>query len=521
MRRYTDTLRRCGRDPLHPVSLTTTPPTVRYGWTLLAVLLLGLTVLRLVVRSNLDIDLHYDEAQYAVWSMQPDWGYYSKPPLIAWAIAAARGVCGDSAFCVRLPSAIAFTVTPLLVFALGRELWPYRPSVAWLGAGLFTLAPLTNFYALFMTTDSLLLLCWSAALLVLVRAIRLGGGWWPLLGIALGFGLLAKYTMGIFAVSSVMVLWLMPQLRRVLVLPGPWMALFIAVLMFAPNLWWNAVHDFPTWHHTAEIAQIDRAGNGLGGLFEFIGAQIVIFGPLAFAAAAYSVRRGLQAPVAPTDIGPGQAMPIPALRFLVCFAVPFLVIICVQAGLSRAFANWAAPAYVAGSLLAASALLATRLRWLIAAALGTSLLLSALAYGHEALARAAGLNWEGPLHEVRGWSKLGRQVDALAQQHHATLVLDDRKLASEMGFYAGTSGRTLRIWNPTGARQNQFQMTRDLRDLPKRDGAFLVISRRELQPALSAAFAEVTPLPVELSMSSGHRTTPLRVWLARDFSAYR
>ncbi|NBR97848.1 MAG: hypothetical protein EBT54_01215 [Betaproteobacteria bacterium] len=345
MRRYTDTLRRCGRDPLHPVSLTTTPPTVRYGWTLLAVLLLGLTVLRLVVRSNLDIDLHYDEAQYAVWSMQPDWGYYSKPPLIAWAIAAARGVCGDSAFCVRLPSAIAFTVTPLLVFALGRELWPYRPSVAWLGAGLFTLAPLTNFYALFMTTDSLLLLCWSAALLVLVRAIRLGGGWWPLLGIALGFGLLAKYTMGIFAVSSVMALWLMPQLRRVLVLPGPWMALFIAVLMFAPNLWWNAVHDFPTWHHTAEIAQIDRAGNGLGGLFEFIGAQIVIFGPLAFAAAAYSVRRGLQAPVAPTDIGPGQAMPIPALRFLVCFAVPFLAIICVQAGLSRAFANWAAPAY--------------------------------------------------------------------------------------------------------------------------------------------------------------------------------
>lgn len=482
--------------------------------------MIALTLLRLIVRGELNLDLHYDEAQYAVWSFHLDWGYYSKPPLIAWVIGASRAFCGDDAFCVRLPSAIAFTITPLLVFAIGRELWPRQARVAWLAAGLFALSPLVGFYALFMTTDSLLLLCWAAALLMLLVAIREGGSWWLALGIAVGLGLLAKYTMGIFAVSVGMALLLIPPLRRLLVTPGPWMAMFAAAVLFAPNLWWNAVNGFPTLHHTAEISQLDRAGDGLGGLFEFLAAQVVVFGPVAFFAAAFAVRRGLSTERAPVDVGPGEAVRIPPLRLLVCFTLPFFVIIALQAGLSRAFANWAAPTYIGASLLAANALLATRMRWLVATAVATAALMTVLAYNHEALAKAVGWPLRSPLAAVRGWSALGDRIETLALQHRARLVVDDRTLASELGFYAGQAGRGLRVWNPEHRRNDHFRLTRDLDGAAMRVGTFLVISRHDIGAGLTAAFAEVEPLDAALQMPASGQPQVLHAWLAHDFLVY-
>lgn len=498
-----------------------TTPVPRAGAVLLAALLIALTLLRLIVRNELAIDLHYDEAQYAVWSFSPDWGYYSKPPLIAWVIGGSRALCGDTSFCVRLPAALCFALTPLLIFAIGRELWPFRPGVAWLAAGLFALSPLASFYALFMTTDALLLLLWALALLTLIKALREGGSWWLGLGLALGLGLLAKYTMGVFAVSALLAVVLMPRLRPLLRTRGPWLAMLVAGLVFAPNLWWNAAHGFPTLQHTLEISQVERPRGGLGGLLEFLAAQVVVFGPVALVAAAFGVRGGLlgEAPLAPANAS-GAALPLPPLRLLACFALPFFLIICLQAGVSRAFANWAAPSYVAGSLLAAAALLAVRWRWLLALALILPALGSALAYGHEALARAAGWQIERPLDDLRGWSTLGAQVEALAADRHATLVVDERRLASELGFYAGEAGRGLRVWNPEGRRSDHFQMTRDLRDAPP-GGDFLVVSRRDLEADLRAAFEHAQALPAALQMPGKGAPRPLRVWRVRDFRGYR
>ena len=45
-------------------------------------------------------------------------------------------------------------------------------------------------------------------------------------------------------------------------------------------------------------------------------------------------------------------------RWLVWMSAPIIVLVCVQALLSRAYANWAAPAYVAGIVLTAPWLLA-------------------------------------------------------------------------------------------------------------------------------------------------------------------
>ena len=49
------------------------------------------------------VDLFFDEAQYWSWSRDLAFGYFSKPPLLAWLIAAVTHVCGDAEICVRSP----------------------------------------------------------------------------------------------------------------------------------------------------------------------------------------------------------------------------------------------------------------------------------------------------------------------------------------------------------------------------------------------------------------------------------
>ena len=68
------------------------------------------------------VSLSVDEAYYVAWSKSPDFGYWTKPPMIAWTIGAARLLCGESAGCVRLVPVIAFPLSTLLMFALARRL---------------------------------------------------------------------------------------------------------------------------------------------------------------------------------------------------------------------------------------------------------------------------------------------------------------------------------------------------------------------------------------------------------------
>ena len=56
----------------------------------------GLLAIRLVLVFASPLELYADEAQYWRWGNALEWGYYSKPPMIAWMIHASTSVLGDS-----------------------------------------------------------------------------------------------------------------------------------------------------------------------------------------------------------------------------------------------------------------------------------------------------------------------------------------------------------------------------------------------------------------------------------------
>jgi hypothetical protein len=76
-------------------------------------------------------DLVLDEAQYWTWSRELAFGYFSKPPMIAWVVRGASDLCSDSEACLRSPSPVLYTLAAFMIYLTGRAL--YSPRVGfWL-----------------------------------------------------------------------------------------------------------------------------------------------------------------------------------------------------------------------------------------------------------------------------------------------------------------------------------------------------------------------------------------------------
>ncbi len=132
--------------------------------------------------------------------------FYEKPPLLYWLSSAALRAFGRSEWAVRLPSAIAATLTLLAVFAFGRR---YLGGRAALFAALaLALAPLTVASARLATTDAMLVLAVTCSLFAAHRAREVSGAAslrWSLVSFGLaGLASLAKGAAGCLTVPAVL-----------------------------------------------------------------------------------------------------------------------------------------------------------------------------------------------------------------------------------------------------------------------------------------------------------------------------
>lgn len=437
-----------------------------------------------------DIDLFSDETYYWGWAQALDWGYYSKPPVIAWLIAATTALFGDGELAVKSGAFLVVPLTTLLVYRIGRD--SYDPQTGVAAALLFLLMPGVSMSSVIISSDVPLLCAWAAATWAYLRALRSNAwGWWLLLGLAGGVGLLSKYNMGLFAVAVGLHLALDPTQRHQWTNLRLYAATGLAASLFAPNLWWNHSHGWPTLRHTAEISQL---GGSVGSvslhpleLLHFVGGQFAVFGPVAFGAlVAMLAVSGLRGPT------PARSTDL-ALRCLI--AVPLLAI-ATQALGARAFANWAAPAYIAASVWLAAHLVSLGARRTLATALIVNALLGIALYHHQSIARLAGVEIPrraDAFARVRGWESVGEQMSELRRQHpDAGLLGAERNLLAQLQFYASVGPTDLRSWwPPDGPVKSQFDLQMPLVSGDPRPYLF-VINRRH-QEAYLAHFANVDP----------------------------
>jgi 4-amino-4-deoxy-L-arabinose transferase-like glycosyltransferase len=114
-----------------------------------------------------------DGGDWLVPTLDGETPHLTKPPITYWAIAASVGLLGRNEWAARLPGAVAFIVTGLCVFGIGRRLMPARP---WLPAVVWAtfLAPFIG--SNIVSTDALLMCFETAAMYAFVEAWYGEGG---------------------------------------------------------------------------------------------------------------------------------------------------------------------------------------------------------------------------------------------------------------------------------------------------------------------------------------------------------
>jgi 4-amino-4-deoxy-L-arabinose transferase-like glycosyltransferase len=398
------------------------------------------------------LSLSVDEAYYVAWSKSPDFGYWTKPPMIAWTIGAARLLCGESAGCVRLVPVIAFPLSTLLMFALARRL-SFTEWQACVAALAFATMPKSSFYGIAATTDGLLLLYWIAAMLFLRIALDGRRIAWLVAGAFMGLALLSKYSAGVFAASAALAM-LHPSWRHWWRSPWPWLAGLTALLVFSPNLWWNFTHGAPTFAHTAEISQHGGYSAHPAAMLEFLVSQFLVAGPIIFG--------GFLAWLISREWLPNRAASADGW-FLLSLSLPFLAVISLQALLSRAHANWAAPA-MAAACLAAVYFLLQRRRWLVAS-FAINVLLAVLLYHFDVLVREpfglAHTVRTDPFWATRSWPNIHAQVrDVLRNppsgNASAKVASDDRAILAQLQWGLVLSPGSALGWQRGGRPANHF-----------------------------------------------------------------
>jgi len=480
----------------------TSPSRVVPGFWLAAAILAVLTMVRLIGLKLSIVDLFFDEAQYWAWSRELAFGYFSKPPLLAWIIAAAERICGSSEACIRAPAPILYFGTSLLVYALARQL--YDAQVAFFAALSTALATGAVFSARIISTDVPLLFFWALALFAYVKLLSGAGARWALLlGVALGLGLLAKYAMIYFLLGVALTTWLDEGARHLLRSQAPWLALAISVIIIAPNILWNVESGLATFKHTADNIQ----GSGmvfdpLEGL-EFILAQFAVFGPVVFTVLLVAIFRIVSPAMSRAD------------RLMVAFAIPPLALVTGLGFVTRSLANWAAPSFISAVVVVVAILIRSGAWKWLAVSLGIGALAQAVLLAGDAIATritVPGLANGDIYHRTLGWRALGEHAGALARQVGArTIAGESRDDEASLLYYWRDQPEQVLAWPRGPIPDHQFERTRALTEAAPQP--ILFVSRCPTTARLAAQFASVEPL--------GSFAAPTGPTTARTYFAFK
>ncbi len=212
------------------------------GQAVLALIVLTAALrLALAAAMGLGIDESYMIAAGRTWQ----WGYFDHPPLAWWLSHGMAQLAGsEAAFVVRLPFIALFAVSTWLMYRLGAALSGARTG-AWAALAL-NLSPVFGITSGgWVLPDGPLDCALLAAAVCLVHALERGlWRWWLAAGAAAGCALSSKYSAALTLAGALVFLVTTPSHRHWLLRPQPYVALLLALALFAPVLLWNAGHGW-------------------------------------------------------------------------------------------------------------------------------------------------------------------------------------------------------------------------------------------------------------------------------------
>ena len=294
-----------------------------------------ITLIRVYTLFVSPIELSVDEAQYWHWSQNLDFGYFTKPPFIAWTIGLSTKIFGNEEWAVRLFS-------PIMHFFISIILWITAKSAFGLKAGriaalLWIFTPAASLGSFIISTDTPLLLFWSLAILFIFKIFKddsyISASFG---GVCLGLAFLSKYAALYFFVLLIF-WWSIFDKGKALSLKKLLLVLISSFVVAAPNLYWNYSNDFVTVGHTISNANLSEITINYTNVIDFLSSQLLVFGPLIFLLYLFIIINSF--------------FRDQKLSLLAMLSLPIITLIIVQSFLKIANPNWAVTAYISATLM--------------------------------------------------------------------------------------------------------------------------------------------------------------------------
>jgi hypothetical protein len=229
-------------------------------WAILLCIAAAVTLLHLATNGR--YGFHRDELQFLSDARHLDWGFVAYPPLTPFVERVGLEIFGLSMVGLRSFSVLSQAAVIVFTGLMARELGGGRLAQG-TAALAVALSPMPLFEGTEFQYGTFDFLWWALVAYFTIRLLKSENPrWWLAIGVAIGLGLLTKYTIAFLALAMLVGFLLSPA-RRLLAnwwLPG---GVAIALLIFLPNLLWQISHDFITLHflHFIHIRDV-RWGRG-------------------------------------------------------------------------------------------------------------------------------------------------------------------------------------------------------------------------------------------------------------------
>jgi hypothetical protein len=218
-----------------------------------------------------------DELYYAACGEHLAWGYVDHAPLVALASRVSRGLFGDSLFALRLLPALSAAPKVWLAGWMAREVGGAR-FAQFFAALLVFLAPIYLTFDNFLSMNAFEPVFWMACAAIVLRILNGGSPrLWLFFGVAAGVGILNKHSMLFFA-SGIAIGLLLTSARKQFARTEIWMALFVAFLIFLPNLLWEIHNGYPT---IALLRTVIGSKYSTISPLTYVGEQFLLVNPFA------------------------------------------------------------------------------------------------------------------------------------------------------------------------------------------------------------------------------------------------
>lgn len=414
---------------------------------ILIVLIKTAAVAAFIVNGN--VGLGPDEAQYWTWSHLLDWGYYSKPPGIAWQIAVGTWLFGDTELGVRFGSLIIGALLPLAVFRLGKSCKLMPSTCMWAGI-IMALCPLGLLSSLLAITDGGIVLFWTLACITLCSYPSM-----LLIGACVLCGALFKWQIYYFWLFVILFKNHLPNFRWINYFGG----VLVSLIGLAPSLIWNVNHGWATFRHVGGNLAVNAPAQGIQGNFwGFLGEQAILLSPIIFliliASLVYLMRKCKEVDWPVWFCG---------MSTLIILSTHLLLSI-----VKKLQGNWCDYVYP-GAIVFLCWYACEKTAWgkkglAAGIALSLSLLFIPLPYRMS------------PIKHNLGWHNLARHLKAAGYdpQHHF-LFGDKYQMSSILSFYSEGQKRAYFL-NLRHIRHNQFSFWPSMADEQKGETGYFVVT---------------------------------------------